>query len=449
MPPQLQRFTIIGLHNSVTIDVPISDNRLIVVGDNGAYKTTLITILYHFIAGSWMRLADFVFDRLIVEVDGEALELTMTDLLAHLYDELRLHDRYAMHRVRHGVDPSALRRIAGRSRATAKTIRRIVDSERPRTESDAGEKCRTLRQTLPKQLGSTILYLPTYRRIEQEIHYLLPGDPDEIQERAAIDRSARWRMDSISLIRFGMADVDQELKDTLTRLKDRFRTQLAALTTSYLREIIDGAYAHADLHKIEAVSEETISAVIDRMSQDVLHSDQRNKLLAVVSEIKSRGNTRAGSQLLAHYFLKLLDLHESQSSFETNIQQFVSSCNQYLHEKQFDYDASAFRITLRQALPADPDSDLKLQDLSSGEKQIVSLFSRLLLSESGPFYVLIDEPELSLSVEWQRRFLLDISNAPTCTGLIAVTHSPFVFDNQLDKYARSIGEFRRSWDGPA
>jgi predicted ATPase len=86
-------------------------------------------------------------------------------------------------------------------------------------------------------------------------------------------------------------------------------------------------------------------------------------------------------------------------------------------------------------------SKIDLRELSSGEKQIVSLFSHLYLSGNKRFFVLIDEPELSLSVPWQRRFLIDVINGEFCAGLVAVTHSPFIYDNQLKKYAHSIGEF--------
>jgi predicted ATPase len=63
------------------------------------------------------------------------------------------------------------------------------------------------------------------------------------------------------------------------------------------------------------------------------------------------------------------------------------------------------------------------------------------LSGKEKFFVLIDEPELSLSVPWQRRFLKDIRNGGFCSGLIAVTHSPFIYDNDLKPYAHSLGEF--------
>ena len=81
---------------------------------------------------------------------------------------------------------------------------------------------------------------------------------------------------------------------------------------------------------------------------------------------------------------------------------------------------------------------LQFGSLSSGEKQIVSVFSRLLLDLNRNYLILIDEPELSLSIEWQRRFLPDILKAPSCAQLVAITHSPFVFENELDYLAQSI-----------
>ena len=83
-------------------------------------------------------------------------------------------------------------------------------------------------------------------------------------------------------------------------------------------------------------------------------------------------------------------------------------------------------------------SSLKLSALSSGEKQIVSVFARLLLDPNKKYFIIIDEPELSLSIEWQQRLLPDIVDSSSCNQLIAVTHSPFIFDNELSQFAGSL-----------
>ena len=80
--------------------------------------------------------------------------------------------------------------------------------------------------------------------------------------------------------------------------------------------------------------------------------------------------------------------------------------------------------------------------LSSGEKQIISIFSKLYLDNTNKnCVILFDEPELSISIEWQKTLITDIMNSKKCSLLIAVTHSPFIFDgDKLLKITRNIEE---------
>ena len=120
---------------------------------------------------------------------------------------------------------------------------------------------------------------------------------------------------------------------------------------------------------------------------------------------------------------------------ESNIERFVERVNVYLgmssEEKVLQYNPTEMVV---QVLNSWTGTVIKMDDLSSGEKQVISLFSYLYLYPEKNI-VLIDEPELSLSIEWQRRLLMDVINSPTCTQLLAITHSPFIFDNELDPIA--------------
>jgi predicted ATP-dependent endonuclease of OLD family len=114
-------------------------------------------------------------------------------------------------------------------------------------------------------------------------------------------------------------------------------------------------------------------------------------------------------------------------------------CNNYLIGKKVFYDESDIKIYIK----SDSSSEsLPLNKLSSGEKQIISIFSKIYLSEDNQrFIVLFDEPELSLSMTWQQKLLPDILNSKKCDFLLAVTHSPFIFDNELDRYAIGLREY--------
>jgi len=96
------------------------------------------------------------------------------------------------------------------------------------------------------------------------------------------------------------------------------------------------------------------------------------------------------------------------------------------------------------ARPSDAQSSvaLEMRMLSSGEKQIVSLFSHLFFSGESTFFVIIDEPELSLSVPWQRRFLPDILGR-ACAADDRGDSFSFRVENQLEAYVRSLRSSRR------
>ena len=55
--------------------------------------------------------------------------------------------------------------------------------------------------------------------------------------------------------------------------------------------------------------------------------------------------------------------------------------------------------------------------------------------------MLFDEPELSLSINWQQELLPDIINSKKCNFLFCVTHSPFIYDNDVQKYAFGLTDY--------
>lgn len=122
-------------------------------------------------------------------------------------------------------------------------------------------------------------------------------------------------------------------------------------------------------------------------------------------------------------------------------------CNRYLLHKEIVYDKGTYtcRVELLDGpgvVTGDEGSfEISLESLSSGEKQIVGLFSKLILEDVDDLFVIIDEPEISLSMDWQAMLLPDVTKTRNFGSLIAATHSPFVSDNELVDYAHGLNEF--------
>lgn len=77
----------------------------------------------------------------------------------------------------------------------------------------------------------------------------------------------------------------------------------------------------------------------------------------------------------------------------------------------------------RRAIRVDADgSEIPLQSLSSGEKQLLRLMLEVLSAKSST--VMIDEPELSMHVDWQRRLVASMQQVNPGCQLLLATHSP-------------------------
>ncbi|MXW02278.1 MAG: AAA family ATPase [Holophagales bacterium] len=78
--------------------------------------------------------------------------------------------------------------------------------------------------------------------------------------------------------------------------------------------------------------------------------------------------------------------------------------------------------------------ELRLEALSSGEQHELLLHYDLLFRVTQDTIVLVDEPELSLHVAWQKRFLDDLLRFSEISSFDAVvaTHSPFIVGERHD-----------------
>jgi predicted ATP-binding protein involved in virulence len=77
---------------------------------------------------------------------------------------------------------------------------------------------------------------------------------------------------------------------------------------------------------------------------------------------------------------------------------------------------------------------IPLNGLSSGEQHELVLFFELLFNTKESSLLLIDEPEISLHISWQKEFINDLSSVAQLNNLtiIIATHSPDIIGNNWD-----------------
>ena len=67
--------------------------------------------------------------------------------------------------------------------------------------------------------------------------------------------------------------------------------------------------------------------------------------------------------------------------------------------------------------------------LSSGEKQVLAILLTVLVEDDQPYVLFMDEPEVSLHIEWQKRLIDLILELNPNVQIILTTHSPAVIMN--------------------
>lgn len=179
---QLLGLAVTGLHGILDIDVPIQDNRLVLVGVNGLGKSTFVNLLYYVLSRQWSRLVEVDFDSLKLKTTGGDIVLTHTTIEQNLnrreFRQLPSSVLNTLERLREqGIleafieaTPSELTRFEDIIRFPSAVLQRLqLDARRwLRTTGAQAKEIERASDVIKEILGQNqILYLPTYRRIEK------------------------------------------------------------------------------------------------------------------------------------------------------------------------------------------------------------------------------------------------------------------------------------------
>lgn len=110
------------------------------------------------------------------------------------------------------------------------------------------------------------------------------------------------------------------------------------------------------------------------------------------------------------------------------VDSLVRRVNEFFHDKEVRYDPRGLRVVSQGG------ETLEAEALSSGERHLLTILCSAVIARRQSTLFIIDEPEISLNVKWQRRLLpamLDIAGASNVQFLVA-THSIEVLASHRD-----------------
>lgn len=408
----IKRFLIYSLFGKYDVNLNFENPINIYIGENGIGKTTILNCIYNILSRNFSGLLNINFSRIEIHMDNDIFSFSKSDSI-ELENISNIFGSLDNIKIEHNglqVIKNKLKRKE-RNLFEYALYSNFIKYENKGNDFDIIKKAIAFFDRIRKY---NILYFPTYRRIEEDLLKISP-----IEKNKDLQESLKEAIESgTSLIKFGMDDVDIYIKNIMEKIRTTTIAGFSDLTTALL------IYASQELKYKENISTrdmEFITSTLDRFCAE--HP----------TDYHIRSNMTVSDILIDN----IRHIEGSQRVFDQKINDFTDTCNRYLVGKQFYYDKKKIELKIKD----DNGKEIKLSHLSSGEKQIVSIFSKIYLSENKSNIILFDEPELSLSIFWQRKLLVDIVKSKKCDFLISTTHSPFIFENELQEYTHPLFSF--------
>lgn len=434
----IKSFSVYGLFGTDDVHIPFDENVKILIGENGIGKTQILNLFYYTLTGNFLKLGEFHFIKLVLKFkNSRAIEIkktTIDNFIEKIYHHPLIKDvindigysQFQFLRNLYIQSKGDTRRLESQlennfrlRKFSARTVFRVfneLDLNEENEKNPELSKCK--REIFASLNDCDIMYFPTYRRVEEDLHILGYNDDENLNQES-------------TLIQFGMNDVQTRFNKIENTIDKYLKEGFSNITSEILSQLVVG-FPEIDNSFLNRINENDIEIILARVGKQLSDSD-KNKIREMVIKKEFKNPS------LTYFLQKLVEIYEKQKQLDNSVKLFRDVCNKYLVNKKVFYDESNIKINIK----SDRNGGvIDLSKLSSGEKQIISMFAKIYLSDKDKrFMVLFDEPELSLSMPWQKLLLPDILNSKKCDFLLAVTHSPFIFDNELDVYAVGLNEY--------
>ena len=240
--------------------------------------------------------------------------------------------------------------------------------------------------------SSNSLFFPSFRRIEggfTRVYRHMPSDNFVRRRRRAVsDRATEVLQDAMAQLSTDISVYDHKF--------------IASISTYDIANLLTEKYAD--------VSEET----------DTLHVKLSEEITEKISERKSRDDARSVLEDIRK------QVEQTTEKRESLLRPFSVLEDRIRDVFQYEGIRVAAEITFGEAKEA-----IISGKLSAGEQQMLSFLCYNTFSENTAIF--IDEPELSLHVDWQRRLIPTLLEQETGNQFFIATHSPFIYAKYPDK----------------
>lgn len=402
---------------------------LIIISENGSGKTTLLTIIAHLLLGSfgdeYKNYVSGKYSRIITKAKINDKLLTA-----------ELNDREHFNTIIESITKKSprlfanfIRRHYDLSRVTEKTINSINNYDYiSNINNKKSFENFLLSSEVPRDLIFEYYEYISARNpdkvslFEDEIefsqkqsvsNFLLDQNIETIflpVSRQLELKNRKFSEDNI----YGQININSVLTQIINDIRMKSSEANSVIFKNVFSYLSTDSSTDANLKNNDAIR------VLNERMASLVSQKTKDNLTSIINEKGSHSN------LVKKMLFEInKQLEKEVYPLEKKLSDFMDACNLFFENKKFVYDSNKVQLDLKNTID---DQVIQPSDLSSGELHIVTIFAKifLLTSNKKKLIIIIDEPELSLSIEWQKKFVNTIMNSKKIFSLILATHSPFI-----------------------
>ena len=442
---KITEFKIKSLHGFFDYDIKLNEDLTFIYGENGSGKTTVLNMLDNVVSGEIYKLFKYNFKVAIVYYENSD-NSNRGEIIVRLKenDEKEVESMT----VEFEGDSLEIPRYHVNGREVGFNERNLnYDSE----FFGRFELAKKIRETfnyvfLPLNRLSYQNKVPDYtgrinrNRIIQEQDFILNNSNENMSGVRKLVQS------SISVINSNINRVNVNFRQRILKsaLEIKGLIDLNDFYKYFGNDDIVSELEKTKYQYIELLEElNTITSKEQRENHNIYFDNLIKKVEKSISE-KQTSEGLLPPDLIGTYvelirIRELIKLHEEVNNkiaiLQAPINEFLEYTNSFLNNGK---DEKQLKITSFGRIYFTTNytnKSVELEYLSSGEKQIVTFLSNLILKiKKNKFTIfIVDEPELSLHLGWQRKLVETIQKINNNIQIVFATHSPEIVGRYGDK----------------
>ena len=404
-----------GLFGRFNYNVELkSEGTTIITGPNGFGKSTLLKIIYSISSLSIQYFFDIQYDVIKLVFDNYSVEIKREN------DHIYIND----------LDITPLKRLTNEYYMYKRRRSYIRYTPNGYIDIRTGKHVGNI-EVLPNMLHDDQFWEEYCSYGHNKKTETLYNEFKEIMLKIECSCGKVKLISEQRLIEESVIDDDIVTSDVVNELPKSLKRKISTILDEYSKvsNDLDSSYpSRLFATKVGLENKSEYESLLDKTNRKFTNLAKYN--LVTMGKIAKTGYTKEYSKALKIYFEDFGKKYQVFEDLVGKLDLFTRIINSRLQFKEMQVDKEyGFRIfDEKSKVP------IELSKLSSGEKQEIVLFYDLIFDAEKDVLLLIDEPEISLHISWQKMFMDDLLDVSKETGIqsIIATHSPQIVSRHLN-----------------